>query len=319
MKHALKIIEKMYNGLVTGIVYIAISLTLFMVLCISFSIFLRRTPFSFGWGLEASEYILIIITFFGTGWLLKTGGHISVDIIPNAIRGRTQDIYNGVIYSIVAMVCLVLTISGFSTGWEAYVAGTLQIKVYTFPKWILISLVPFGGFFLFVESAKLSYGYFAGKTILIVDDEEDIIESLRELLTGYRIHIAMDFAAASEKLRDRVYDAVVLDITGVRGHDLLRLSTERGFPTIMLTANALNPDALKKSMQLGAVSFLPKDEMGNIAGFLQDALTMKKKDARVEFYVRLVPYFDRRFGNGWDKNEAFWSEAREISASRKKE
>ena len=107
MKRALRIVEKIYNAFVNGIVYIAIGLILFMMLCISISVFLRRTQYAFGWGLEASEYILIILTFFGTGWLLKTGGHTRVDIIPNAIKGRAQELYNGLIFSIVAIVCLV--------------------------------------------------------------------------------------------------------------------------------------------------------------------------------------------------------------------
>jgi len=315
MKRALRIAENIYNAFVTGIVYIAIGLTLFMMLCISASVFLRRTQYAFGWGLEASEYILIMMTFFGTGWLLKTGGHTRVDIIPNAIKGRAQELYNGLIFSIVAIVCLVLTLAGISTGWEAYVAGTMQIKVYTFPKWILISIIPFGGFFLFVESAKIAYHYFARKLILIVDDEVDIIESLQDLLEGYRFHTARDFDGASEKLKTNAYDAVILDIMGVRGFDLLRLSAEKGFPTLMLTAHALNPDALEKSMKLGAVSFLPKDEMVNISAFLEEALTMSKKDARISFYLKLGSYFDDRFGPDWDNNEAFWVEAREVLAS----
>jgi hypothetical protein len=102
---------------------------------------------------------------------------------------------------------------------------------------------------------------------------------------------------------------------GVRGFDLLRLSAEKGFPTIMLTAHALNPDALAKSMKLGAVSFLPKDEMINIGSFLEETLTMSKKDARINFYIKLGSYFDSRFGPDWDNNEAFWAEARKVLAS----
>jgi len=158
--------------------------------------------------------------------------------------------YNGAIYTIVALVCLVFTVAGVSTGWEAYAAGTLQIKVYTFPKWMLISLIPFGGFFLFVESARVAYRYYLGKTILIVDDEADVLDTLRDLLTGYRVHTALDFDAASKKLKHTLYDAVILDVMGVQGLELLRLSTKKGCPTIMLTAHAFNPDTLQRSMGL---------------------------------------------------------------------
>jgi TRAP-type C4-dicarboxylate transport system permease small subunit len=312
MKRALRVVQKIYNGILNLAAYLAMSLTVLMMLCIVASVFLRRTEYAFGWALEASEYILIIMTFFGTGWLLGTGGHIRVDIVPNYLKGRSRDFYNGMIFSVVATVCLVLTIAGISTAWEAFVAGTLQIKVYTFPKWILISLLPFGGFFLFIESVRLAYGYFARKTVLIVDDEPDIVDTLQELIKDYRVHTTFDFDSASKKLKTNHYDAVVLDIMGVSGFDLLRMCAEKQVPAIMLTAHAFNPAALKKAMQMGAISYLPKEEMVNINLFLQDAITLSEEAARMNFYMKLGNYFDRVFGPGWDRNETFWDEARRV-------
>jgi hypothetical protein len=42
---------------------------------------------------------------------------------------------------------------------------------------------------------------------------------------------------------------------------------------------------------------------------------MSKKDARINFYLKLGSYFEDRFGPDWDKNELFWAEAREALAS----
>ncbi len=304
--------RRIYDLFLKGLVSIGVFLTLFMVLCISLSVLLRHTPYAFGWQLEASEYILIITTFFAAGWLLRTGGHIRVDILPNFIQGRKQEIYNGLVYSLVALVCAGFTISGFFTAWDAYVAGTLQIKIYTFPKWILIALIPFGGFFLTVESLKLAYRYFAGKIILVVDDEIDVIGTLKELLRDYRIDAALDYDAAYEKLKDNAYDAVILDIMGVQGLDLLKLSVKRDFPTIMLTAHALNEQALKESMTRGAVSFVPKEMMMDIHLYLDDAMNMNLEEARGNFYRRLGDFFDYRFGPNWDRDEEFWAEARRL-------
>ncbi|MBW2105691.1 MAG: TRAP transporter small permease subunit [Deltaproteobacteria bacterium] len=309
MKRTLKFIKRVYNRCINGLVYIGAGLILFMVLIISASVFLRTTKYSFSWGLEASEYILIITTFFAAGWLLKTGGHIGVDIIPNFIKGRPQDLYNGVIYSIVAIVCLVFTMVGAFTAWDAYVAGTLQVRMYTFPKWILISLIPIGGFFLFVESVKLAHINFRGKLILIVDDEVDILDTLKEFLKNYKVHEAQNFATASDKLENNVYDVVILDIMGVKGLDLLKMSIEKDLPAIMLTSHAFNMDTFKKSMKTGAVSFMPKAEIENIDLYVKDALTMSKEDARLSFYRRLGSFLDYRFGPGWDKHDGFSTEA----------
>lgn len=312
MKQVIRIAKRIYGILVEGLVYVGMGLILFMVLCISASVLLRHTRYAFGWQLEASEYILIVTTFFASGWLLRAGGHIRVDIIPNFIEGRKQDYYNGLIFAIVALVCLGVTISGASTAWDALMAGTLQIKIYTFPKWILISLIPFGAFFLFVEASKLAYRYFSGKTLLIVDDEIDVIDSLQELLRDYRIDKALDYDQALEKLKDNTYDAVILDIMGVQGLDLLKMAVKKNFPTIMLTAHALNEHSLKESMLRGAVAFVPKEMMMDMHLYVNDAMNMSKEDARASFYRRIGTFFDYRFGPDWDRNEAFWAEARRL-------
>jgi DNA-binding NarL/FixJ family response regulator len=68
------------------------------------------------------------------------------------------------------------------------------------------------------------------------------------------------------------FDIVILDIMGVNGFELLKTSVKRGFPTVMLTAYALTPEALEKSIKLGAVSFLPKEKMSDLDEFLADVV-----------------------------------------------
>jgi TRAP-type C4-dicarboxylate transport system permease small subunit len=312
MKRIIRILVKFYDGILSLLVYVAVGLILFLVVLICASVFVRRTPYAIGWDVEASEYILLLMTFFGTGWVLRNGGHINVDVFLNLLPRRKQEIYQGILYSIVAALCLAFTIIGISTAWDAYVSGTLQVKVYTFPKWILMSLIPLAGFFLFVESLKTAWRQFAGKAVLVVDDEKDILETIRALLTGYRVETAMNFQGAAAKLKEKVYDAVILDIMGVRGLDLLKVSTEKGLPTIMLTAHAMNPAALKESMQGGAVSFVPKEKLDEIGAYVDDIVKVGRKEARVRFYLRLGSYFDHRFGLEWDRTETFWLEARKA-------
>jgi TRAP-type C4-dicarboxylate transport system permease small subunit len=310
MKQLIRILFKAYDGALHLALCLAVGLTLFLVFLVCASVFVRRTPYAIGWAVEASEYILLLITFFATGWVLKNGGHINVDVVLGLLSRRSQEIYQGVLYSIVTVLCLVFTIVGLSTAWESYLSGTLQVKVYSFPKWILIMLIPLGGFFLFVESFKIACRRFAKRTILVVDDEPDILEAIEAELTEYRMDRALDFQTAAEKLREKTYDAVILDIMGVRGLDLLKICVDKGFPTMMLTAHAMNPASLKASMLGGAVAFVPKEKMDEIQTVLDDIVTVGSKEARLRFYLRLGPYFDHRFGPQWDRSEAFWVEAR---------
>jgi TRAP-type C4-dicarboxylate transport system permease small subunit len=318
LKKTLQILGRGYDILLNVMVYLGACLILFMVVVISASVFLRVTRYSFVWGIEASEYILIVCTFLATGWLLRSGGHINVDVVPNFMRGRSQELYSGFLFSIVAAVALWLTIVGIEEAWGNYVSGTLQVKVYTFPKWILSSLVPLGAIFLFIESVKLAYRHFRGKLVLLVDDEIDILDTLAELLKDYKIHKASNFATAADLLKGTVYDVVVLDIMGVQGFELLKISAERGFPAIMLTSHAFNLDAFRRSMRSGAISFVPKEKMSDMALYINDAITLSKEDARANFYRRMGAYFGHRFGAGWSDSDEFWTKAEEVILSEKK-
>ncbi len=99
---------------------------------------------------------------------------------------------------------------------------------------------------------------------------------------------ASDFKAAKDLLVSRHFDLAVLDIMGVSGYDLLEICTERGVTAVMLTAHALSPEHLIKSYKQGAASYLPKEEMVNIASFLNDVLEAiaKGKNPWVRWYER---------------------------------
>jgi len=92
-------------------------------------------------------------------------------------------------------------------------------------------------------------GILKDKKILIVDDEPDILETLMELLDMCLIDSAPDFETAKKFLSKNTYDAAILDIMGVRGYDLLQITTQKEIPALMLTAHALSPEHLIKSIK----------------------------------------------------------------------
>jgi len=94
----------------------------------------------------------------------------------------------------------------------------------------------------------------AGKSILTVDDEPDILSVLEEEIQGACTDCVIDkattFEEASRKMASNTYDLVVLDIMGVRGFELLAKAISRDFKVAMLTAHALAPEALKRSFKM---------------------------------------------------------------------
>ena len=149
------------------------------------------------------------------------------------------------------------------------------------------------------------------KRLLIVDDEPDILETLIELLDMCVIDTAPSFETALTFLEKNTYDAAIFDIMGVRGLDLLEVAVKKGIPVLMLTAHALNPDALVSSIKAGARAYVPKDEMADIQDFLIDLMAAHEGAAHKHFkwFARLKPFFDHKFGKGWrEPDRSFWAD-----------
>jgi hypothetical protein len=115
------------------------------------------------------------------------------------------------------------------------------------------------------------------------------------------------------------YDVVILDIMGVRGFDLLELAVSRKFPVAMLTAHALTPEALKRSFEMGARAYLPKERLGEIIPFLEDMLKYEYLPGWKRLLEKMEGFFNERWGQYWkDSEKEFWRKFDEKTTESKK-
>jgi len=152
-----------------------------------------------------------------------------------------------------------------------------------------------------------------GKRILAVDDEPDVLDVLEdeilEVCPDCQVDRATTYEGAKEMLASWKYDMVILDIMGVRGFDLLDLALKHHFPVAMLTAHALSPEALKRSIEMGARAYLPKEKLGEIVPFLEDILEYEAPAGWNRLFGKLGDFFDERFGTDWrDSDDRFWKD-----------
>ncbi len=113
---------------------------------------------------------------------------------------------------------------------------------------------------------------------------------------------------AAKKLESQTYDVVILDIMGVRGFDLLELAVKKNLRVAMLTAHALTPEALKRSFEMKARAYLPKEKLGEVVPFLEDVLKYDYLPGWKRL-MKLEKYFKARWGEYWQKAEAdFWKD-----------
>jgi CheY-like chemotaxis protein len=150
-----------------------------------------------------------------------------------------------------------------------------------------------------------------GKFVLIVDDDQDILDTLTEILDGCKVDTAKSFDVAKKLLEVNQYDIAVLDINGVNGYDLLKIANSRGIPAIMLSVQPLTNENLKHAAEEGAAYYATKDRMKDIAFFLADFFdaTDEGKSPWIGMFDRLGIYDKRFHGTAWrDHEKKFWND-----------
>jgi CheY-like chemotaxis protein len=153
----------------------------------------------------------------------------------------------------------------------------------------------------------------SGKKILAVDDEPDVLMVLEEEIMGAcpdcKFDKATTYEKAAELIKSNSYDVVILDIMGVRGFDLLALSVSRNLRVVMLTAHALTAEALKRSFEMKARAYLPKEKVGEIVPFLEDVLKYEYLAGWKRLFEKLKDFFDTKFESDWEKKSGLnWKE-----------
>lgn len=158
-----------------------------------------------------------------------------------------------------------------------------------------------------------------GKKILAVDDEPDVLTVLEEEIIEACPKCAFDkattYEGAVKKLESGSYDVVILDIMGVRGFDLLGIAVKKGMKVAMLTAHALSAEALKRSHEMGARAYLPKEKLGEIVPFLEDVLNYEFESGWKLLFEKLHGFFTEKFESDWEKKTGLnWKEWGKPSA-----
>ena len=138
-----------------------------------------------------------------------------------------------------------------------------------------------------------------GKRILAVDDEPDVLEVLEEEILGACPDCTFDKATtyedADRMLKANPYDVVILDIMGVRGFDLLDTAVGKNIKVAMLTAHALNPEALKRSFDMKARAYLPKEKLGEVVPFLENMFKLDYLPGWKKLMGELEGFFNEKF------------------------
>ncbi|MGD9643376.1 MAG: response regulator [Elusimicrobiales bacterium] len=117
------------------------------------------------------------------------------------------------------------------------------------------------------------------KKILLVDDNPEIIESLRGILTGYSVKTATDGKSALSLAASEPPDVVLLDVNipEVHGLDVLRkLAGMRNGPIVIMITGDDTKGTVSKALAVGVFSYLIKPlEKHEVLGQVEKAFAFR--------------------------------------------
>ena len=106
------------------------------------------------WVIEFSEYALLYITFLGAAWVLKSDGHVTVDLAFSLMTLKARAICSLASFMICFFVSTVLVIYGSRVTWSYYVKGLYNPTVLEIPTSTILIVIPIGGLTLLIQSIR---------------------------------------------------------------------------------------------------------------------------------------------------------------------
>lgn len=154
-------IGAIFDGVIDTAAALSGILIIFLMLSVCAEIFMRYfAGVTTVWVLETNEYALLYITFLGTAWVLKRGGHVAMDILVTRLNRSTQLLVNISTSFIGATACFIITWFGARVVWEYLDTGRMLVNGLTVPAAPIFVVIPLGFFLLSVQFLRRAHGYF---------------------------------------------------------------------------------------------------------------------------------------------------------------
>jgi len=150
-----------FDRIISSMAYLAAALIIFAFLSVAAEVFARYVfNTSIFWVHEITEYIMAFFAIMAAAWVLKKGGHVSLDFVVNFLNPRKQAAVNAATSIIGAIITFVIAWYGASSVYDHFLRGTITITKYiVIPSWPLLTVVPIGFFMLSIQFLRRSYGY----------------------------------------------------------------------------------------------------------------------------------------------------------------
>lgn len=108
-----------------------------------------------GWIIELMEYGMLLATALAAPWVLREGGHVSVDIVSTQLTGRSRAWLVKASSGTGMLICATMFYYSTRATWQAFERGSMVVKTFVFPEWWINALIPLCMLMMCVEFALL--------------------------------------------------------------------------------------------------------------------------------------------------------------------
>lgn len=134
-----------FDRLIDALAVVAGALLVATVLIECFEVgmryFFRRPQM---WTVEVCEYLLFGITFLGAPWLLREGGHVTVDLVTERLSGGVRRVLERVSGLAGAVACGLLAWFGLVAALDCYRSGVVEVRTLDVPKFYFMLVLALG-------------------------------------------------------------------------------------------------------------------------------------------------------------------------------
>jgi len=133
------------DGLSRALFFLACLLVAAMVLVVAYDVGTRnlgmRPPI---WAVNSVEYAMLYVTFLALPELVRTRGHVCVELLLVAIGSTARKHLEKGLHVLAALICLYLAWRSGVELWKTIQSGSYEVRSFDMPMWALFLSMPFG-------------------------------------------------------------------------------------------------------------------------------------------------------------------------------
>ena len=129
---------RFYDGLIVGLAIIVGAMTGAMPILIAYDVITRNLGFyPPSWAVPVNEYVLLYATVLVAPWLVRRKGHVFVEVLIAALRGRARRVLAIAVYLVCSAISLIIAYYAFRMAVNAIFSGETDVRSFPMPVWLL--------------------------------------------------------------------------------------------------------------------------------------------------------------------------------------